>query len=90
MSNTIKNLKKLEYADLRHLITCLNANKILLNIKKTEIMIFKSKRKKFKGELKRRLYGKRLYIPQKISNTWESQLTQILFGYVKLMTFPSN
>ena len=53
-------------------------------------MIFKSKRKKFKGELKRRLYGKRLYIPQKISNTWESQLTQILFGNVKLMTFPSN
>ena len=39
----------------------LNANKISLNIKKTEMIFFKSKQKKFEGDLKIKLCGKRLY-----------------------------
>ena len=61
LSNSIKKLNKLANADLKHLVNCLNANKISLNIKKTEIVIFKSKQKKFEGDLKIKLCGKRLY-----------------------------
>ena len=48
-------------ADLKHLVHQLNANKISVNVKKTEIVIFKSKQKKFEGDLKMKLCGKRLY-----------------------------
>ena len=43
LSNSIKNLNKLVNADLKHLVNRLNANKISLNVKKTEMVIFKSK-----------------------------------------------
>ena len=58
LSNSIKKLNKLVNADLKQLINWLNANKITLNVKKTEMMIFKSKQKKFEGDLKVRLCGK--------------------------------
>ena len=61
LSNSIKKLNKLANADLKHLVNCLNANKISLNIKKTEIVIFESKQKKFEGDLKIKVCGKRLY-----------------------------
>ena len=61
MSNSIKKLNKLVSADLKHLVHWLNANKISLNVKKTEMVIFKSKQKKFEGDLKIKLCGKRLY-----------------------------
>ena len=61
MSNSIKKLNKLVNADLKHLVYWLNANKISLNVKKTEMVIFKSKQKKFEGDLKIKLCGKRLY-----------------------------
>ena len=61
LSNSIKKLNKLVNADLKHLANCLNANKISLNVKKTEMVIFKSKQKKFEGDLKIKLRGKRLY-----------------------------
>ena len=46
LSNSIKKLKKLVNADLKYLVDLLNANKISPNIKKTEMVIFKSKQKK--------------------------------------------
>ena len=61
MSNSIKKLNKLVNADLKHLVHWLNANKISLNVKKTEMVIFKSKQKKFEGDLKIKLCSKRLY-----------------------------
>ena len=61
MSNSIKKLNKLVNADIKHLVHWLNANKISLNVKKTEMVIFKSKQKKFEGDLKIKLCGKRLY-----------------------------
>ena len=36
-------------ADLKHLVNCLKANKISLNVKKTEMVIFNSKQKKLEG-----------------------------------------
>ena len=59
--NSIKKLNKLVNADLKHLVNWLNANKISLNVKKTEMVIFKSKQKKLEGDLKIKLCGKRLY-----------------------------
>ena len=43
LSNSIKKMNKLVNADLKHLVNWLNANKISLNVKKTEMVIFKSK-----------------------------------------------
>ena len=51
LTNSIKKLKKLVNADLKHLVNWLN----------TEMVIFKSKQKKFEGDLKIKLCGKRLY-----------------------------
>ena len=48
-------------ADLKHLINWVNANKIPLNVKKTEMVIFKSKQKKFEGDVKIKLCRKGLY-----------------------------
>ena len=61
LSNSIKKLNKLVNADLKHLLNCLTANKISVNVKKTEMIIFKSKQKKLEGDLKITLCGKRLY-----------------------------
>ena len=52
LSNSIKKLNKLVNTDLKHLVNWLNANKISLNVKKTEMVIFKSNQKKFEGDLK--------------------------------------
>ena len=57
----MKKLKKLVNADLKHLVNWLNAKKISLNAKKTEMVIFKSKQKKLEDDLQRKLCGKRLY-----------------------------
>ena len=48
LSNSIKKLNKLVNADLKHLANWLNANKVSHNVKKTEMVIFKSKQKKLK------------------------------------------
>ena len=46
LSNSIKKLNKLVNTDLKHLVNWLSANKISLNVKKTEMVIFKSNQKK--------------------------------------------
>ena len=61
LNNSIKKLNKLVNADLKHLVNWLNGNKISLNVKKTEMVIFKSKQKKLEGDLKIKLCGKILY-----------------------------
>ena len=40
-----------------HLVSWLNANKISCNVNKTEMAIFKSRLKKFEGDLKTKLCG---------------------------------
>ena len=50
MSNSISKLNKLVNGVLKHLVNWLNANKNSLNVKKTEMVIFKSKQKKFENK----------------------------------------
>ena len=52
LSNSIKTLNKLVNADLKQLVNWINANKISLNVKKTKMVIFKSKQKKIEGDLR--------------------------------------
>ena len=61
LGKSIKKLNKLVNYDLKNLLYWLNANKISLNVKKTELVVFKSKRKQFDGEIKLKLSHKRLF-----------------------------
>ena len=61
LGKSIKKLNKLVNIDLKNLLYWLNANKISLNVKKTELVIFKSKQKQFDGEIKLKLSHKRLF-----------------------------
>ena len=61
LSNSIKKLNNLIIVALNHPVNWLNANKVSLNVKKTEMVIFKSNQKKFEGDLKIKLCRKRLY-----------------------------
>ena len=45
-SNSVNKLKKYINLDMKNLSDWLNANKIPLNVKKTELLIFKHKKKK--------------------------------------------
>ena len=60
-ANLLKKLNKHVNYDLKNLLYWLNANKISLNVKKTELVVFKSKRKQFDGEIKLKLSCKRLF-----------------------------
>ena len=61
LGKSIKKLNKLVNYDLKNLLYWLNANKISLNVKKTELVVFKSKRKQFDDEIKLKLSRKRLF-----------------------------
>ena len=60
-SKSVKNLNKLVNRDMKHLHNWPSANKIYLNVEKTELVIFKSPRKVLLNEIKIKLSGKRLY-----------------------------
>ena len=80
--NSIKKLNKLVNPDLKNLVNWLNANKISLNVKKkTEILIFKSKQKKFEGDLKIKLYGKRLYPTESVKYVGVKTYTNLTWQY---------
>ena len=68
LSSSFKKLNKIVNAGLKHLNNWLNANKTSLNVKKIEIVIFKSKQKKLEGDLKIKLCGKRLYPTESVKN----------------------
>jgi len=60
VNRSIKSLNKYVNYDLKNLTTWLNANKISLNVSKTELIIFKPKNKPLDFELKIKINGKRL------------------------------
>ena len=60
-NKSIKKLNKLVNLDMKNLATWLNANKISLNVQKTELVIFKNIRKILEKPIKIKLSGKRLY-----------------------------
>ena len=59
--NTLRRLNKLLNIDRKNLTNWLNANKISLNVSKTEHIIFKPKRKPLDFDMKIKLNGKRSY-----------------------------
>ena len=76
LSKSIKKLNKLVNTDLKHLVNwLLNANKISFNVKKAEVVIFKSKQKK------KRLYPTESvkYMSVKIDTnlTWQCQINDL-------------
>ena len=60
INDSIKKLNKAVNSALRNLTNWLNANKMSLNVSKTELILFKSKMK-IDFDLKLRLNGKRIY-----------------------------
>ena len=58
-NKSVKNLYKLVNCDMKQLNNWLSANKISLNVEKTELVIFKSPRKVLSDEIKIKLTGKR-------------------------------
>ena len=60
-NKSVKNLHKLVNHDMEQLNNWLSANKISLNVEKTELVIFKSPRKVLSDEIKIKLTRKRLY-----------------------------
>ena len=58
---SIKKLNRLINLEMNHLSIWLNANEISLNVQKTELVIFKQKRKMAEHEIKINLNRKRLY-----------------------------
>ena len=65
-NKSVKNLNKLVNSDMKHLNNWLSANKISLNKDKTDLVIFKSRKKVPLDEIKIKLCGKRLYLPNSI------------------------
>ena len=65
-SKSVKNLNKLVNCVMKDLSKWLSANKISLNVEKTELVIFKSPRKVLLDEIKIKLSGKRLYLSNSV------------------------
>ena len=60
-NKSVKDLNKLVNHDMKQLNNWLRANKISLDVAKTELVIFQSPRKVLSDEIKIKLIGKRLY-----------------------------
>ena len=65
-NKSVAKLNKLVNLDMKNLNVWLNANKISLNVDKTELVIFKHQRKKLDTEIKIKLKRKRLYPSQSV------------------------
>ena len=61
VKQSIKEINKSVNKDLKSLLHWLNANKISLNVTKTEVVIFRAKGKVFDTDLKLKMCGKKLY-----------------------------
>ena len=60
-SKSVNKLNKYVNLDMKNQTDCLNANKISLNVKKTELVIFKHKKKKLKRLTRTKISRKKLY-----------------------------
>ena len=81
LSNSIKKLKKLVNANLKNLVNWLNANNTSLNVKQTEMVIFKSKQNKFECDLKIKLRGKRLHPTESVKYLGTKIVTNLIWQY---------
>ena len=87
ISKSIKKLNKFVKFDLKNLSSWLNANRISLNVSKTELIKFKPRMEKVDFHLNLKLNGKRLYptkfvkyLDIKIDNslTWNEPINEIV------------
>ena len=62
VKQSIKEINKSVNKDSKSLLYWLNANKISLNVTKTEVVIFRAKDKVFDTDLKLKVCDKRLYL----------------------------
>ena len=60
-NSCVKSINKQVNYDLKNLTNWLKANKILVNVGKTEVVLFTSSKKQLDRDLKIKLNGKRLY-----------------------------
>ena len=65
-NKSVAKLNKLVNLDMKNLTVWLNANKMSINVDKTELVIFKNQRKKLETEIKIKLNRKRLYPCQSV------------------------
>ena len=77
------NNKQVNY-DLKTLVNWLKANKIVLNIGKTELSLFTSPKKQLDCDLKINLNGK-ISMKQIHSNIWKFKLTKTYHGNNRLI-----
>ena len=84
--NPVKRMHKQVNQDLKNLTNWLNANKVCLNVNKTEVVLFKSSRKLTDVPLKLKLNGERLYSTNSVKYlginidenlNWEQQISDI-------------
>ena len=61
IQNKISRINKILYQDFKELSFWLNANKIALNVAKTEVIVFKAKHKPCDTDLRMKLCRKSLY-----------------------------
>ena len=61
IQGSIKKINRTLNKNLKQLDLCSNANRISLNVSKTEIILFKPKRKQLDADLKLKVCRKRLY-----------------------------
>ena len=73
-----KCLNKLINIDLKNLTKWLNANKIYLNVSKTEMVLFRPKRKSMDFNLKIQLNGKQLYKTNLVKTSLENSADSYL------------
>ena len=85
-NNSVKRINKQVNQDLKNPTNCLNANKIFLNVSKTEVGLFKLQKKGKDVPLKLKLHGKTLYPPNFVKYhginidenlNWMSQISDI-------------
>ena len=88
INKSLKRLNKLLNIDLKNLTNWLNANKISLNVSKTELIIFKPKRKPLDFSMKIKLNGKILYLTDSVRYlgikidsklNWKSHVNAMLY-----------
>ena len=69
-----KSINKQVNYDLKNLSNWLRTNKILLNVGKTELVLFTSSKKQLDCDLKIKLNGKRLHETDSVTHLWEFKL----------------
>ena len=87
-NSCVKSINKQVNYDLRNLSNWLKANKISLNVGKTELVLFTSSKKQLDCDLKIKLNGKRFYGTDSVKYlgiqiekrlTWKQQINHVAF-----------